>query len=370
MAESVPTLPGMTSDEPSYPVVQRRVADACAEAERRAAVAEREERRLAQARRERATLRRALEDAALAAPPVLEAAKAEAQRAYRRSFHSADELDVRGSASVWLAEIDRLNWSAARAVGDAAATAAQLREVEALVERLELSAHAASIAAASARETCLGERHALAERDEALPERSSPALRKGLAQASGGSTPIEALIKGDRAVVDAIADRLADEVGLEASRLQLALLELREAIVARAFEAAVFDFPSNSAFWGQFSCSEARSIAQALAVLGRGFDGRGGWLDGRVAEPRELSIALSLTGHDKRSLRHRPSRAELEHLWQGVTIAATEFVHSRASDLSLESMAALLGPRAHGLSDLWDNWGRMRRLLLSAPQAS
>ncbi len=67
---------------------------------------------------------------------------------------------------------------------------------------------------------------------------------------------------------------------------------------------------------------------------------------------------------------HRPSRADLDHLWRGVTIAAIEFVQARATDLSLDAMAALLGPRAHGLSDLWDNWGRMRRLLLSLPEAA
>jgi hypothetical protein len=111
-------------------------------------------------------------------------------------------------------------------------------------------------------------------------------------------------------------------------------------------------------------------VAASLAVLGRGFDGRGGWQDGKPAEPRELALALSLAGREPRSVKHKPTRAGLETIWQGVTVAAVEHLHDNAPDLGIEAVTALLGPRAEGLSDLWDNWGRVRRLLLTREPAA
>jgi hypothetical protein len=152
--------------------------------------------------------------------------------------------------------------------------------------------------------------------------------------------------------------------------VQLLLLELREGLIARAYEAAALSFPQGHAFWSQFTRVEARAVAASLAVLGRGFDGRGGWQDGKPAEPRELALALSLAGREPRSVKHKPTRAGLETIWQGVTVAAVEHLHDNAPDLGIEAVTALLGPRAEGLSDLWDNWGRVRRLLLTREPAA
>jgi hypothetical protein len=127
----------------------------------------------------------------------------------------------------------------------------------------------------------------------------------------------------------------------------------------------VLDFAPASRFWTQFTLPEARAVAAALEVLGRGFDGRDGWRDGRVAEPRELAIAVSMAGQDPRMLRVRPAREDLEALWQGTAVDTVGYLRERSPDLALETFEPLLGPQAATLTELWDNWGRLRRLMLS-----
>ena len=108
-------------------------------------------------------------------------------------------------------------------------------------------------------------------------------------------------------------------------------------------------------------------MASALATLGRHIDGHDGWANGQIATARELSMAMSLGGRDPRSIRWHPTATELETLWQGTSVAAAEYLFANAPDLRLESLIALLGPRADTLAELWDNWGRLRPLLLGHP---
>jgi hypothetical protein len=178
-------------------------------------------------------------------------------------------------------------------------------------------------------------------------------------------TPIEALLQGNRDIFRALVGRLAEEVGLDARRLQLLLLELREGLFERARAAAVLDFAPGNRFWAQFTPPEARAVAAALEVLGRGFDGRQGWRDDRPAEPRELAMAVSMAGQDPRMLRVKPVREDLAALWVGTKVDAVAYLRERSPDLALETFEPSVGPRAEGLTELWDNWGRLRRLMLS-----
>jgi len=73
---------------------------------------------------------------------------------------------------------------------------------------------------------------------------------------------------------------------------------------------------------------------------------------------------MSLAGRDPRSIRWHSSTTALETLWQGTSVAAAEFLFANAPDLRLEPLIALLGSRADALAELWDNWGRLRPLLL------
>jgi hypothetical protein len=351
----------------SHSQTQRRVEDACAEADRLAESAEQAELRLRDARRRRAALERELDDLRLADPRALAEAKAQAQADYRVRIRRATRPpDVMGAATAWLSEVDRLNRTASSAASRAKSIAARARDADLEIDRLELGARAAAVSAEAARQACLEARRALVRQDEATSQPAAASARGAMPAPPAHLTgpALDTLVAGERASFSALVRHLAEEAGVEESRMQLLLLELREAIVAQAFAAAAFDFPASNKFWSQFSLEEARAIAASLAVVGRGFDGRGGWREGRPAEPRELAIALSLAGRDPRTIKHRPSRAEIEELWEGTRIAAAEHIRERAPDLGLEPVMALLGTRAEGLSELWDNWGRLRRLLL------
>jgi hypothetical protein len=359
----------MDHDLTSYGDIQHQLAQRCADAQRLAAEAHQQGLRLREARRERAAIERQLEDAALANPRALAAAKVEAQQEYRRRIERAVEpVAVMRGAGAWLAEIDRLNRAAAAATGRAQNMGQRMREADLAIGQLVLSVRAAQVAAETANEACLEARRVLARHDEASADNWSASQAETQPVGAPFDTkmaPIEALLADDREAVASLVKRVSEEAGLDSSRVLLLLLELREALVARAYEAAVLDFQRGHPFWDQFTRHEARSVAASLAVLGRGFDGRGGWQDGKPAEPREVAVALSLAGQDPRTTKHRATREELDGLWRGVTVAAFEHLRESSPDLGLETITRLVGPRADGLSDLWDNWGRIRRLMLA-----
>jgi hypothetical protein len=158
---------------------------------------------------------------------------------------------------------------------------------------------------------------------------------------------------------------LADETGIEAGRLQLLLLELREAIAARALEESALRFPPNHPFWSQFPADGGRQVAASLYSMGYRFDGRDAWANERVPTIRELGVALSQVGLDPRMLRRPSGEEAIGSLWQGTTVVVEEYLAARAPDLDLQQVMACLGQRGARLSELWDMWGRLRPLLLT-----
>ena len=159
--------------------------------------------------------------------------------------------------------------------------------------------------------------------------------------------------------------RLAEELGEDAGRLQLLLMDLREALLESANRECVYVFPPTSQFWKQFSETEARSFAAALSTLSRRFDGADGWEGGQLPTPREMAMAMSLGGRDPRSVRYVPTGPDLEGLWRGVTIAVAEHLITSAPDLRLDTMKRLAGTRSEALAELWRNWELLRPLLLA-----
>ena len=132
-------------------------------------------------------------------------------------------------------------------------------------------------------------------------------------------------------------------------RWQARLGGLVEALVARAIEAATFDFPPDHPFWGLSSQTQNRDIAAALSSLGFRFDGFGGWLDDRVPTQRDLSMAVGYAGLDPMRIRHWPTEAETADLLREVRVAADEYVAGAAGGLTLGELVTLLGPpsRSH-----------------------
>lgn len=188
-----------------------------------------------------------------------------------------------------------------------------------------------------------------------------------LGRAPYGATPmVLRILRGDREALDRVVTVLAAGSDSEARRWHLDLGALVDAIVAAAIDAAVLDLPQDHVFWGTFSPAQARQVAGVLGGLGSRYDGRGGFADGRVPSARDLALAVGYTGMDPRRVRHWPNEAQMAELYRGVAVAADTFVTEGAPELTLGQMVGLLGRHAEALTALWDEWGRVRPLLLAA----
>ena len=310
-------------------------------------------------------------------------AKDEAAREYRQALRDAREhRDLQAAAADWLRKVDEQNRRArvSRALEEDLARRAG--ELQQLLPAAEVAADAARIAADVARAACAQARRVAIECEEAtgndtpaagpaspdsqsipgqlleatpLQPRSAPLAVRGNA--------LRDLLLGDRQAVLRLALQLAGETGLEPGRLQLLLLELREAIIVGALADQAFRFPAHHPFWSQFNGAGATRIAATLSSLGFRFDGQAGWADSRVPQIRDLALALSYAGFDPRSLRRPAGQAAIDTLWQGTEVVPAEWLLERAPGLALEAVVEALGQRATHLSDLWAIWQQVSPLL-------
>jgi hypothetical protein len=380
---------------------ERRLADErCALAERardeagRAAAALRDEQRAYDDH-----LTRAERAAATADPRAVRVAKEAAQATFRASRAAArSREDLEAAGRTWLLEINRVNAEAREAAAVMVRERDAANELITVIERHSVAADAARIAAESASEACLVARTALADCEESLATRpaspDAPSMAPGgpadLAAPLGGARPdlglpdegsvlagaheapsggeprIIRLLRGDRATLERLVAELGGTDPAERRRWQLGLSDLVDALLARAIEAAALEFPPGHPFWGPFTRIQNRDIVAALASLGYRFDGLGGFADGRVPGQRDLSLAVGYAGLDPMRIRRWPTEAEMPDLLRDVAVAADEYIAGAAGGLTLGELVDLLGRRADALADLWNNWGRLRPLLLAA----
>ncbi len=324
---------------------------------------------------------RADEAAAAADPRAVRRAKDDAQARFRAARNGARTTDdVEAAARTWLMEINQIN-------GDARDAAAILtREREAVrtltpeLERIAMQAEAARIAAETAEAACLAAREAVAACEEAAAGQVGhlPAIPSGApedddalekvpvaaALGTGGTPRIFRLVRGDRSAMAELVYAMAGDDPSGRKHWQLVLSDLVDAILADSIAAASLDFPRDHPFWGPFPTAQSRDIIHALSSLGYRFDGLGGWVDGRAPTQRDLSLALGYAGIDPVRIRPWPNEAEVESLLRDVTVAADERLVGAAGDLTLGELVTMLGRRADGLADVWNEWGRLRPLLL------
>lgn len=398
------------SDDPGAPIDysgpcadQRRVAD------ERCAVATRARdgaRRAAEAHRAAQrdyddNVGRAETAASNADPRSVRTAKEAAQHAFRAARADATSRDaIETAARDWLTEINRINLATRESVARAEQARVAAAELAPALERLAVEADAARISAESAEEACVAAREAVAACEEAAAAAAAAAVIRHARPASAGragqaetDTEIAAaaaaetdgleaveamgsragedaaiirLLRGDREVMPRIVARLGGEDPEDQRRWRTLLSGLIEALVARSIEAASFDFPTDHPFWGPFSRAQSRDIAAALASLGYRHDGFGGWADERVPSQRDLSLAVGYAGLDPMRIRHWPAEGEMVELLRDVTVAADEYIWEAAGALTLGELVSLLGRRADGLTDLWNEWGAVRPLLLAS----
>ena len=318
--------------------------------------------------------------ARLADPRAVRAAKDSAQTTFRHDRAASQSTEeVEAAARAWLLEINRINAEARDAATAVGREREAARTLALELERLAVAADAARIAAETSDAACVAARQAAADCDEQTaadlaatqpppyggpdgPFRDEPAPVGSLA--SGGTPRIFRLLRGDRAAMGELVQALGGDDADERRRWQLALSDLVDAIVADSIAASVLGFPEGHPFWAPFSLTQDREIAGALSSLGYRFDGLGGWVDGRIPSQRDLSLAVGYAGLDPMRIRHWPNEQEMLDLFSEVTVAADEHLASVAPDLTLGELVSMLGRRADGLAEVWNQWGRLRPLLL------
>jgi hypothetical protein len=173
------------------------------------------------------------------------------------------------------------------------------------------------------------------------------------------------LMRRDGRTMNALVARLAGTDPTTRSGWGLLLSTFVDAVVAAAIDEACLDFPSDNPFWGQFTPAEAREVARGLAALGFHYDSFEGFSDGRVPTQRDLSMAVGNAGLLPARVKHWPKVAETEDLFIGVRVSGDTFIAGHAPALTLGELVQLLGRRAEPLSDLWNDWPRLRPLLFA-----
>ena len=91
----------------------------------------------------------------------------------------------------------------------------------------------------------------------------------------------------------------------------------------------------------------------------------GGWAEERVPSQRDLSLAVGYAGLDPMRIRHWPKDAELADLFRTAFVAADEWLAGASGELTLGEMIDALGRRADDLTEVWNDWGRVRPALLA-----
>ena len=311
---------------------------------------------------------------------AMRVAKEAAQQAFRRSSGAARTKEaIEAAARDWLTEINRVNQSARDANLHLERERQAASALGTTIERLVVEADAALIGAEAADASCALARRTVAECEgievAGAAARGAGGRRRGGAGQDRDARPVFAaagpvepailrLLRGDHSTLGRLVDELAGADPADRRRWQLALAELVDAIVARSIEASTLAFPTDHPFWGEFTRTQARDIASALASLGYRFDGLGGWADERVPSQRDLSLAVGYAGVDPMRIRRWPTEAEAADLYRDVAVAADEFVADVARGLTLGELVTVLGHRADSLTEVWNNWDRVRALLL------
>jgi hypothetical protein len=359
--------------------VRRRADMACARAgelKQSAAVARSA---LLDSRRDLTRAQHVLDEARAGADPSrISKAKLEARAAYQRVIRSHPSASERQRAATeWLHEIDRLNRETRRANRALLRAETAARHLDRICFEAERQADAARIAAESASAACAEGRQRLADCEGAPDDLPMPALATPFVETAESAATIRAgdlgpaamvierIAFGDRDALRAVATELSNLTGQPVSHYLLLLREFADAVREVASERLFLAFEDAHPLWSQFDKDERQAIVRALFDLGFRYDVDEGWYGGRAPGTADMAMALAYAGHDPRTIRRQLTAEELRNLPQSMVVSPVECLAALAPNLTLAQMFELLGPRADSLGALWDDWGRLRQLLLS-----
>jgi hypothetical protein len=173
------------------------------------------------------------------------------------------------------------------------------------------------------------------------------------------------LLRRDDRTMNSLAERLAANESSTRSSWQLLLSNFVDAVVGAAIDEGWFEFPPGNPFWDLFTSEEAREVARGLAALGFRYDGFGVFADERVPGQRDLALAVGAAGLLPVRIRYWPKSQEAAELYKDVRVASEAFIAAKAPALTLGELVRVLGRRSEMLADLWNDWPRVRTLLLS-----
>jgi hypothetical protein len=183
----------------------------------------------------------------------------------------------------------------------------------------------------------------------------------------GGPRPptIVRLLRRDRAAMNRLVAALAGDDVDQRRRWQLLLSNFVDAVVAAAIDSGCLEFPSQNRFWNQFDREQSREVARGLAALGFRYDGMSRFADGRVPERRDLAVAVGQAGLYAVRVRNWPPPEETAGLMSDVRVDTDLLLAEEAPSFTMAEMVELLGWRTEQLADLWNEWPRLRPLLLA-----
>lgn len=380
------TAPGHTlGDAPDACADERAESSvACAEADLAREGARALADRLREAQRAHADLQARVEEAGSIADPRHLAAEKERLHTAFQAAHAASRSteDAEAAARDWLSAVSNANTAARDAVRRVQAGTDELRVQAAALERLDLEANAARIAAERAEDACRAARESLAAceerqhvpggagdapdaRDTAWPTTPEPGYDPHPGPSNADRLPvILRVLAGDAAAREQLVASLAGGDPDARSAWHVRIARFVDAVVARAIEDGFLEVSEDHAFWRVFSADEQLEIVQALSALGFRFDGMRGFVDERVPSARDLSLAVGYAGLDRMRIRAWPGESALAALYEDAVVRADLWLAQQADDLSLARVEAALGPRAAGLGEVWDAWGRVRPAML------
>ena len=370
---------------------RRLVEERCAFADAARATADAATDALREAQRAYDILRERVDSSESTADPRRVAAEKERLHSLFRATtgRASGPDETEAAARAWLDEINALNAAVREARRAADQGSAELLAAQPALERLSAQADVARIASENADGGCHEARQELATCEEAdeLARKAPPPVDEphpfakvwpvehpdlpdaerepSPAEIMAGFPVVTRLLRGDRETRERLVATLAAGEPEAEREWHLRISRLADVIVGRAIEDGYLDLPEDHPFWRLFEHREARAIVGALSALGYRYDGLGGFADGRVPPPRDLSLAVGYAGLDRMRIRRWPNEAEIGALYEQAAIAADEWLADHAGDLSLGQMVDALGGRAAELADLWNAWGRVRPALLA-----
>jgi hypothetical protein len=289
-------------------------------------------------------------------------AAVEACRAAREALAAAEGIEVAEAADSPSGESAAAELTTARAAAQAAPVEVAPVEAETPDATLEQAApgRPAPAFAVLGAETGAGGGPAESAGDQVRTPAAEPAV-----DLTGPRPPaIVPLVQRDVATMSRLVECLAGSDPEQRRRWQLCLANFVDAVVTAAIDHGCFTFPGGNPFWDQFTPDQARNVAQNLAALGFRHDGTGEFVDGRVPGQRDLSMAVGQAGLPIVRVRFWPRPQEAARLFRHVRVDTTAVLSERAPSLTKGELVRLLDRRAELVADLWNDWSRVRPLLL------